>query len=64
MRHAGRIVEVNSFTLGATVIDVSDPDALHLVAERLDGLVLHHIGPYGHLFAVQDADTTYCHMVS
>jgi signal peptidase I len=64
VRHAGRIVEVNSFTLGATVIDVSDPDALHLVAERLDGLVLHHIGPYGHLFAVQDADTTYCHMVS
>jgi signal peptidase I len=64
MRHAGRIVEVNSFTLGATVIDVTDPDALHLVAERLDGLVLHHIGPYGHLFAVQDADTTYCHMVS
>jgi signal peptidase I len=64
VRHAGRIVEVNSFTLGATVIDVTDPDALHLVAERLDGLVLHHIGPYGHLFAVQDADTTYCHMVT
>jgi signal peptidase I len=64
VRHSGRIVEVNSFTLGATVVDLTDPEALHLVAERLDGLVLHHVGPYGHLFAVQDADTTYCHMVS
>lgn len=63
VRHAGRLVEVNSFTLGATVIDVTDPEALHMVAERLDGLVLHHSGPYGHLFAVQDADTTYCYMV-
>lgn len=64
VRHAGRILEVRSFTLGATVIDVTDPEALHMVAERLDSLVLHHTGPYGHLFAVQDADTTYCHMVA
>ena len=37
---AGRIVRPP----GLTVIDVSDPEALHKVAERFDTLVLHHAG--------------------
>jgi hypothetical protein len=48
-----------AFTPGQTVVDVSDAESLHRVAERLDGLVLHHAGPDGQVLAVQDSDTTY-----
>ena len=42
-----------------TVVEVADPEALYKVAERLDGLVLHHSGPDGDTFAVRDVGTTY-----
>jgi hypothetical protein len=58
-RNATRIVPVTSFTPGNTVIDLADSAALDRVAERFDGLVLHHLGPDGSTFAVQDGDTTY-----
>ena len=44
---------------GRSVVDVSDAQALRRVAERVDGLVLHHAGPEGQTFAVQDNETTY-----
>jgi signal peptidase I len=59
MKNAARILPVTRFTPGNTVIDVSDGDALHRVAERLDTLVLHRAGPDDHVFAVQDVETTY-----
>jgi signal peptidase I len=59
MRNAARILPVTRFTPGTTVIDVSDADALHRVAERLDTLVLHQEGPDDHVFAVHDIETTY-----
>jgi len=59
MKNAARILPVTRFTPGNTVIDVSDADALHRVAERLDTLVLHRAGPDDHVFAVQDVETTY-----
>jgi signal peptidase I len=59
VRHAARILPVAAFTPGQTVVDVSDAESLHKLAERLDGLVLHHAGPDGQVLAVQDSDTTY-----
>jgi hypothetical protein len=59
VRHAARILPVAAFTPGQTVVDVSDAESLHKVAERLDGLVLHHAGPDGQVLAVQDSDVTY-----
>jgi hypothetical protein len=59
MKNAARILPVTRFTPGNTIIDVSDAEALHKVAERLDTLVLHRAGPYDHVFAVQDVETTY-----
>jgi signal peptidase I len=59
VRHAARILPVDAFTPGQTVVDVSDAESLHRVAERLDGLVLHHAGPDGQTLAVRDSDTTY-----
>jgi signal peptidase I len=59
VRHAARILPVAAFTPGQTVVDVSDAESLHKVAERLDGLVLHHAGPDGQVLAVQDSDITY-----
>ena len=59
VRHAGRILPVTSFDPGPTVIEVSDAEALHRVAERFDTLVLHHAGPDGDVFAVRDLDATY-----
>jgi signal peptidase I len=59
VRHAARILPVVAFTPGQTVVDVSDAESLHMVAERLDGLVLHHAGPTGQVLAVQDSDVTY-----
>ena len=44
VKHAARILPVAAFDPGPTVIDVSDPEALHRVAERFDTLVLHHAG--------------------
>jgi signal peptidase I len=59
VRHAARILPVAAFEPGPTVIDVSDPEALHRVAERFDTLVLHHAGPDEDVFAVRDVDATY-----
>jgi hypothetical protein len=59
IRHADRIVPVASFTPGPTVIDVSDAESLHRVAERFDTLVLHHAGEDEDVFAVRDVDATY-----
>jgi hypothetical protein len=59
LRHAGRVLPVAAFVPEGTVVDVSDPEALYKVAERLDGLVLHHTGPDGDTFAVRDVGTTY-----
>jgi hypothetical protein len=58
-RHADRILPVASFSPGATVIDVSDAESLHRVAERFDTVVLHHAGPDEEVFAVRDLDATY-----
>lgn len=59
VRHAARILTVSAFTAGDTVVDVSDAESLNRVAERLDGLLLHHDGPDGQTLAVRDSDTTY-----
>jgi signal peptidase I len=59
VRHADRIVPVATFTPGPTVIDVSDAESLHRVAERFDTVVLHHAGEDEHVFAVRDVDATY-----
>ncbi|MCW2699250.1 MAG: signal peptidase [Blastococcus sp.] len=59
VRHADRIVPVAGFTSGATVIDVSDAESLHRVAERFDTVVLHHAGADEDVFAVRDVDATY-----
>jgi len=59
VRHADRILPVTAFDPGATVIDVSDAESLHRVAERFDTLVLHHAGEDEDVFAVRDVDATY-----
>jgi signal peptidase I len=59
VKHAGRILPVAAFDPGPTVIDVSDAEALHRVAERFDTLVLHHAGADEDVFAVRDVDATY-----
>jgi signal peptidase I len=59
VKHADRILPVAAFDPGPTVIDVSDADALHRVAERFDTLVLHHAGEDADVFAVRDVDATY-----
>jgi hypothetical protein len=59
VKHAGRILPVAAFDPGPTVIDVSDAEALHRVAERFDTLVLHHAGEDADVFAVRDVDATY-----
>ncbi|WP_116452231.1 signal peptidase I [Blastococcus litoris] len=59
VRHADRILPVTSFQPGATVIDVSDAESLHRVAERFDTVVLHHAGEEEDTFAVRDVDATY-----
>ena len=59
MRHADRILPVTSFRPGTTVIDVSDAEALHRVAERFDTVVLHHATEDEDVFAVPDVDATY-----
>jgi len=59
VRHADRILPVTSFSPGATVIDVSDAESLHRVAERFDTVVLHHAGVAEDTFAVRDVDATY-----
>lgn len=59
VRNAARILPVAGLVPGRSVVDVSDPAALRRVAERVDGLVLHHAGPDGQTFAVQDNETTY-----
>jgi signal peptidase I len=59
VRHAARVLPVSAFAPGNTVIDVTDAEALHRLAERLEVLVLHHAGPHTDTFAVQDGDTTY-----
>jgi signal peptidase I len=59
VRNAARILPVAGFDPGPTVIDVSDAEALHRVAERFDTLVLHHAGPDEDVFAVRDVDATY-----
>jgi signal peptidase I len=58
-RRAGRVLAVAGFVPDGTVVEVADPEALYKVAERLDGLVLHHSGPDGDTFAVRDVGTTY-----
>lgn len=59
VKHAARILPVAAFDPGPTVIDVSDAEALHRVAERFDTLVLHHAGEDADTFAVRDIDATY-----
>jgi signal peptidase I len=59
VKHAARILPVTAFDPGPTVIDVSDAEALHRVAERFDTLVLHHTGQDADVFAVRDVDATY-----
>jgi signal peptidase I len=59
VRHADRILPVASFSPGPTVIDVSDAESLHRVAERFDTVVLHHAGEDEDVFAVRDVDATY-----
>ncbi|SOE03784.1 signal peptidase I [Blastococcus haudaquaticus] len=59
VRHADRILPVASFSPAGTVIDVSDAESLHRVAERFDTVVLHHAGDAEDTFAVRDVDATY-----
>jgi hypothetical protein len=59
VRHADRILPVSSFSPGPTVIDVSDAESLHRLAERFDTVVLHHPAPDEDVFAVRDLDATY-----
>jgi signal peptidase I len=59
VKHAARILPVAAFDAGPTVIDVSDAESLHRVAERFDTLVLHHAGEDADVFAVRDVDATY-----
>jgi hypothetical protein len=59
VRHADRIVPVAAFATAGTVIDVSDAESLHRVAERFDTVVLHHAGEDEDVFAVRDVDATY-----
>ena len=59
VKHADRIVPVAAFTPGPAVIDVSDAESLHRVAERFDTVVLHHAGPDEDVFVVRDLDATY-----
>jgi signal peptidase I len=59
VRHADRIVPVEAFPPGRAVIDVSDAESLHRVAERFDTVVLHHAGADEDVFAVRDIDATY-----
>ena len=59
VRHADRIVPVDAFTPGPAVIDVSDAESLHRVAERFDTVVLHHAAADEDVFVVRDLDATY-----
>jgi len=47
IRNAARILPVAGLTPGRSVVDLSDAQALRRVAERVDGLVLHHAGTRG-----------------
>jgi signal peptidase I len=64
VRHVDRIVPVATLSTDSTVIDVSDAESLHRVAERFDTVVLHHAGPEGDVFAVRDVDATYRFVMS
>jgi len=59
LRHRDRILPVTALPQGAAVVELPDGAALHRLAQRLDTLVLHHEGPDGHTFLVQDGATTY-----
>ena len=59
MRHAARIVPVEAVQPGPTVIDVSDAEALHRVAERFDTSSCTTPGRSEDVFAVRDVDATY-----
>jgi hypothetical protein len=59
VKHADRILPVASIDPGPTVIDVSDAESLHRVAERFDTVVLHHAGEEEDTFVVRDLDATY-----
>ena len=59
VKHADRILPVDSISPGPTVIDVSDAESLHRVAERFDTVVLHHAGEEEDTFVVRDLDATY-----
>jgi signal peptidase I len=59
VRHADRILPVEAFSPGPAVVDVSDAESLHRVAERFDTVVLHHVAPEGDVFAVRDLEMTY-----
>jgi signal peptidase I len=62
-RRSARVLAVAGFVPDGTVVEVTDLEALHKVAERLDGLVLHSSGPDGDTFAVRDVGTTYRRVV-
>jgi signal peptidase I len=64
VRHAERIVPVAGLASATNVIDVSDAESLHRVAERFDTVVLHHAGPDEDVFAVRDLDATYRFVVA
>ncbi|MGY1601807.1 signal peptidase I [Geodermatophilus sp. SYSU D00815] len=56
---ADRLVPVADLVPAGTVVDVPDLAAVRRLAERFDAVVLHHAGPHGETFAVQDGATTY-----
>ena len=58
-----RLVRIEAAPEPSTVVDVADAAALHRVALRLDGLVLHVDGPDGAAFLVQDGDSAYRYRV-
>jgi signal peptidase I len=59
LRDPKRVLTVTALPEADAVVELPDAAALHRVAQRVDGFVLHHEAPDGSTFLVQDGSTTY-----
>jgi signal peptidase I len=59
LRRSSRLVPVAGLSMGDVVVEMSDATALSRLAERVDGIVLHHAAPHADVYVVQHAGTTY-----
>ena len=59
LRRSGRLLPVAGLSPGDVVVEMADAPSLVRLAERVDGLVLHHAAPHADVYVVQHGGTTY-----